>query len=586
MKDVSHITKDILIDAIYEKVTNAQIIKFLNIGYDEFNFLKEKYNVDSKKLITPEMRKRAIRKKVEETTLERYGVTNGAKTDFARKKIKEKAYKKDLSHITKELLVDTIKNLKTIPRIIRYLDIQRHMLDELLFKYEINYDSLVSEKEYKQAILERREQTNNLLYGVPNAMQSEKLKEKLKIINEEKYGTEYLFSSNYFKEKRKKTMLEKYGTEHALLDENLLTKAKETNQERYGHENAFLNAEVQEKHRQTMLEKYSVTSPFLSTEIRKKQKETWLNKYGVDNPRKSPSIKEKIIDTKIKNGTMYVSSGEKEIREFISEIYVGEVKYNVQNIIDGELDIYISAYKIAIEFNGMYWHSTEYKDENYHFDKSRKCDKEGIRLIHVFETLWNNPQKRAIYKQLIANALGSGLIKIRAKKCEIKELDSITARDFFNDNHLGGYVASKINYGLYYNDELIQVEMFSKPRFDQKIDWESTRGCSKLGYMIYGGYEKILKHFVNNFNVKSIISYVDFNVFKGALHEHAGFRFSHYTGPDHWYLNKKGELKRYWIVRGKKEDDLEWAKQRELEILYHYYFAGSKVYFYNKSENS
>jgi len=63
--------------------------------------------------------------------------------------------------------------------------------------------------------------------------------------------------------------------------------------------------------------------------------------------------------------------------------------------------------------------------------------------------------------------------------------------------------------------------------------------------MVYGGYEKVLKHFKEEYEPKSIISYVDFNVFIGALHEHAGFKFKNYTGPDHWYLNSDNQLKRY-----------------------------------------
>jgi hypothetical protein len=205
-------------------------------------------------------------------------------------------------------------------------------------------------------------------------------------------------------------------------------------------------------------------------------------------------------------------------------------------------------------------------------------------LIYILEAYWKQPNKRAIYESIIRNALGAPIVKIRAHKCEIKKITTKEAVEFFNENHLGGYVPSKLAYGLFYNNELVQAELFSKSRFNRKIEWESIRGCSKLGYMIYGGYEKVLKYFKKEHDPKSIISYVDFNIFAGTLHEHAGFKFQKYTGPDHWYLSDKNELKRYWIVRGDKEVDLIWAQKRDEGIKYHYWFAGSKVYLWNKEE--
>jgi very-short-patch-repair endonuclease len=50
-----------------------------------------------------------------------------------------------------------------------------------------------------------------------------------------------------------------------------------------------------------------------------------------------------------------------------------------------ELDIYIPKKKIAIEFNGLYWHSSERKEKDYHYQKYKKCKEKGIKLIQIFE---------------------------------------------------------------------------------------------------------------------------------------------------------------------------------------------------------
>ena len=54
--------------------------------------------------------------------------------------------------------------------------------------------------------------------------------------------------------------------------------------------------------------------------------------------------------------------------DVIKSLYSGEIVENCRNIIKPyELDIYIPKKKIAIEYNGIYWHSTALnKDMFYH----------------------------------------------------------------------------------------------------------------------------------------------------------------------------------------------------------------------------
>ena len=34
---------------------------------------------------------------------------------------------------------------------------------------------------------------------------------------------------------------------------------------------------------------------------------------------------------------------------------------------------------------GNYWHSTKYRNKNYHLNKTNLCESKGYRLIHIFE---------------------------------------------------------------------------------------------------------------------------------------------------------------------------------------------------------
>ena len=87
----------------------------------------------------------------------------------------------------------------------------------------------------------------------------------------------------------------------------------------------------------------------------------------------------------------YSSKYEDEIADYISTFYNGEYIRNSRDIISPlELDLYYPEKKIAIEFNGDYWHSTEFKDNNYHVNKFIKCIENNTLLVSIFESEWNN----------------------------------------------------------------------------------------------------------------------------------------------------------------------------------------------------
>lgn len=100
--------------------------------------------------------------------------------------------------------------------------------------------------------------------------------------------------------------------------------------------------------------------------------------------------------------TSYSSSSyEQEISDFISTFYVGEIIKNDRSILNGkELDLYYPEKKIAIEFNGDYWHSSVFKDSKYHYNKFIKCKDLNIILVSIFESSWLN-NKSAIEQYLL-----------------------------------------------------------------------------------------------------------------------------------------------------------------------------------------
>lgn len=115
------------------------------------------------------------------------------------------------------------------------------------------------------------------------------------------------------------------------------------------------------------------------------------------------------------------------------------------------------------------------------------------------------------------------MTKIRASKCELKQITNLDTIDFLNENHYQGFINANVCLGLYYDNDLIEVMTFGKPRFSKKHhQWELLRLCTKKDYVVYGGASRLFKYFVNNFG-GSIVSYCNASLFSGEVYKILGF---------------------------------------------------------------
>lgn len=164
---------------------------------------------------------------------------------------------------------------------------------------------------------------------------------------------------------------------------------------------------------------------------------------------------------------------------------------------------------------------------NYHKLKSQLARDNGYRCIHIWD--WDDKDK-------IINSLMDKKV-IYARKCVIKEISKYEIDEFLNLYHFQNTCKNQaIRLGLFYNDALIQVMSFGKPRYNKKYEFELLRLCTKAEYKIIGGAEKLFKHFIDNYNPESIISYCDLSKFNGNVYYKLGFSLkSEGTPTCHWY---------------------------------------------------
>ena len=227
--------------------------------------------------------------------------------------------------------------------------------------------------------------------------------------------------------------------------------------------------------------------------------------------------------------------------DFVRSIYDGEIIENTKSVIPPyELDIYLPGKNVAIEYNGLYWHSEQYVPSTYHRMKSDMCKERGVHLIHVFEDDWI--YKREIIQSVIKNFLGCGHQTIvYARKCEVREVNNQDTQAFLQENHmLGRMMMISHSIGLYYEGYLVSLMAFRCTSKEKRVV-ELSRYAIKRDCNIKGGAERIFKHFLKMYGhlYYKVKTFNDNGVFKGTVHYRLGFQHTGTNAPNFMYYDRK-----------------------------------------------
>lgn len=151
--------------------------------------------------------------------------------------------------------------------------------------------------------------------------------------------------------------------------------------------------------------------------------------------------------------------------------------------------------------------------------------------------------------------------KIRASKCEIREVPTVEQREFLNKNHVQGYTPCSLCLGLYLGNELVYLQSYGNVRRDNihYATWDMKRMCGPKDAYVYGGASKLLKYFLNNYDLgKGLVTYCDPEVFDGHTYEKIGFTLHHICADDYKYIKDGIE---YSKQHGKKSNI--WARLKK-----------------------
>ena len=234
---------------------------------------------------------------------------------------------------------------------------------------------------------------------------------------------------------------------------------------------------------------------------------------------------------KIEVNYYYESVQQREVIDWLESLGL-VVEVNNRNLIQGEIDIYLPDYKVGIEYCGLFWHCDihERMTNSYHLKKLRQCQKEGIRLLTLYEDEWLDRKEQV--KNKILSILGKSSGSIFARKCTIVQItDRETKRVFFDTNHIQGDGPGSITIGLSYQGNIVAMMTFIK-----KLNgvFDLNRFASSI--RVVGGFQKILKYFLKNHDWEEILSFADLRWSLGNMYAVSGFKLDNTLQPDYRYV--------------------------------------------------
>ncbi len=457
------------------------------------------------------------------TCLEKYGVENPFQNENIKNRISAKLDRTDIGRKVSQTLKNKTK-------------------EEIDASNQKRKDTIAKNPNFYKDRQEKIQNTCLERYGVDCSLKTQAAKDGLKA----KYDVDNISQSDYWKDSVSQTSLEKYGVNWPSQSNDVIDKIQATNLERYGF-------------------KYKVNDPAFRDDLYRKWTSEALQRYDlsligceligdVTLRCKKCGYERDIKHAQVECCLSFCPNCHNNIRSKFEFLVAEHLKQlgvdfvtNYRGLISPkEVDIYIPSRSLAIEIDGLYFHQNKSKD--YHVSKTEQCKSKGVRLIHLTDKLLIEKQQLAL--SIIDSALGK-VERVYARKCTVRELTSAEYKSFCDSNHIQGYVPAQVKLGLFYNNELVQIESFSKPRFNKKYEWELIRECSKAGLSIIGGKSKLFKHFIKVYNPNNIISYCDRSMFTGDSYKAIGMQFKAVTPPSYYYYKNGLLLSRYQCQKHK-----------------------------------
>lgn len=349
---------------------------------------------------------------------------------------------------------------------------------------------------------------------------------------QEKYGVNNVTESQMFQEKSKQTCLEKYGKERYQNTDEFIQKRSNTWKERYSSAEAIQT--INDKRRNTITQRYGgydnlgrkkydhevaeyrkQFGDFVCDLILSKQKQkddvVYIDRvkqhFNEEYIRKHFIVDKKFNFIELQSYFHISSSYAYRVKDyfnikepnkneicksqfrFLQQFDGVEVLINRRDIIAPyELDGYFPHFHLAVEMNGILYHSigpskysrfTRFNDSNYHRSKYKMCYDKGITLFSMFDS-----DEQSYWVNLIRDALGYN----KPSSGHVKVVDVLYAQKFihtysiFNNNDSEGCECLGL---VNEDDHIIQVLVYKD---NQIVNVATEYGYSNNYHILFKEY--------------------------------------------------------------------------------------------------
>lgn len=189
-----------------------------------------------------------------------------------------------------------------------------------------------------------------------------------------------------------------------------------------------------------------------------------------------------------------------------------------------EVDILVPSKKLAVEFNGMYWHSVEpgiFDEKGY--AKYLACRKAGYSLFVVWEEDWQ--QKKEVVKHWLQHKLGKAPHICGAREASVGRINGAEANAFYAQYHLQGACSGGQHWGLHYEGQLVAALTFSKSVERRVRCVDNSYYFARLAFAgsVPGGASKLFRHASREIGAKEVYAHSNNSYADGAVKAVIGF---------------------------------------------------------------
>lgn len=399
------------------------------------------------------------------------------------------------------------------------------------------------------------------------------IQDKIKDKCREQYGCDYYLQSDIIKDKGRQTSLQKYGVTHPAKSNIVKLRSQQTCLERYGVKYSAQSDNNKRKFKQTLLQRYGVDTPMKSNIIKQKYKQTCVQRYGSEYYVQCNKFTDKANITKYlnkhykweklgydieflghsqiivhnccdihKDVQMHISTlfnrlkahtclctecnplvkGPSSYQEIFIQNYLTDENIcfymHDKNILNNkkELDFYIPDLNLAIECNGIYWHSDKLRDITYHYNKTKECNEQNITLLHIWEDQFNNNL------EYVLNIINY----------KINHNIQIPTEYYINSN----ITDNSIIYTCMVDSTNILTMTFTKDQNEYQyiLDIQHT-----YAYNVFSIIHEILHLFIENYKFNEIIIIDNLDIDNSKDITNLGFYFVEYLEPTPFYINNQ-----------------------------------------------